>query len=71
MIKEGSNVVIIPSEELSKMKLDDLTERKGVIIEDLNYSQRKYKGYMVRLSDGPILGEYIWFVPSSSIQENE
>ena len=28
MIKEGSSVVIVPSEELSKMKLDDLVERK-------------------------------------------
>lgn len=71
MIKEGSSVVIVPSEELSKMKLDDLVEKKGVIIEDLNYSRRKYKGYMIRLSESPILGEYVWFIPSCSVKVNE
>lgn len=38
MIREGSNVVIIPSEELSGMKLSELAGRKGVVTEDMLYT---------------------------------
>lgn len=71
MIREGSNVLIVPSDELSAMKLANLEGRRGVVIESMNHPGRRYKGYIVRLAEGTFLGEDEWFVPVASVVDDK
>lgn len=72
MIREGSNVVIVPSRELSDMKLSVLGGRKGVVTEDMCSHKRINQGYIVRLIGEAYLEEEEWFIPSTSVQmEND
>lgn len=64
----GEKIIICPSQELSDSKLTGLVNRKGTIVEELIYKERKNKGYMVRLSIN-FMGETIWFIPFSSIKK--
>jgi hypothetical protein len=65
MVQVNDTVVILPSKELTEMRLKGLIGKVGVIIEDLNYSDRKNKGYIVRLNE-EFSGEYNWFIPAKS-----
>lgn len=69
MIETGKNVVIVASKELKAMKLSGIAGRCGVVTEELTDPARRNQGYMMRLSDAPYLGEYVWFIPMSSVHE--
>ena len=71
MIKEGSIVIIKPSETLSIMRLDYLIGKEATIIQDLTSIARLNKGYMVELTE-LYMDEKEWFIPMESIiDENE
>lgn len=70
MINECGQIRIVPSEKLTDLKLSELEGRTGMIIENLTCSERKNKGYIVRL-DEPFLDEQIWFIPTESIKNDE
>ena len=68
-MEKGDQVKIVPSKELSGMKLDGLCNRRGVIKEILDSENRKVKGCWVVLTDGLFQDESEWFVPQCSIQK--
>lgn len=70
MISEGIQIKIIMSQDLREMRLSGLAGRKGIITEDLTYTERKIKGCMVRLNE-EFLGDFVWFIPIKSIQKDE
>lgn len=70
MIKEYGRIKIVPSEKLTDLKLSELEGRTGMVIENLIDSERKNKGYMVRL-DEPFLDEQIWFIPLESVDNDQ
>ena len=64
--------MIVPSRELSDMKLSVLGGRKGVVTEDMCSHKRINQGYIVRLIGEAYLEEEEWFIPSTSVQmEND
>lgn len=63
----NGKIIIIQSIRLMEMRLGELTGRTGIITEDLSFSERKNKGYMVHL-DKPFMDEYLWFIPDESIE---
>lgn len=65
MIQVNDAVVILSSKELTEMGLKGLIGKIGVVIEDLNYSDRKNKGYIVRLNED-FSDELNWFIPANS-----
>lgn len=65
MIQMNDIVVILASKELAEMRLKELIGKTGVVMEDLNYPDRKNKGYIVRLNE-EFSGEFNWFVPAKS-----
>lgn len=67
MFCKGSEIKIILSPELSEIGLEELAEELAVIVEDLNYRERKHKGFMVRLCDRDYMGEDTWFIPACSV----
>lgn len=71
MITEGSNVVIVPSRELSDMKLSDLAGKKGVVTEDMCSHKRINQGFMVRLTEGAYMNEEEWFIPFMSVENDK
>lgn len=68
MITEGSQITVIPSPELTKIRLDGLLGEVGIVLEDLTDEMRKCKGYMVLFPE-LYKNEYVWFVPQSSAYE--
>lgn len=68
MITEGSQITVIPSPELTELKLDGLLGETGIVLEDLTESVRKAKGYMVLFPD-TYQNEYLWFIPQKSAYE--
>ncbi|PXV57419.1 hypothetical protein CLV62_1523 [Dysgonomonas alginatilytica] len=49
MTNECGRIRIVPSDKLTDLKLSELEGRTGMVIENLTCSERKNKGYMVRL----------------------
>lgn len=70
MITNGSQITVIPSPELTELKLNALLGETGVVLEDLTEGERKSKGYMVLFSD-TYKGEYLWFIPLNSAYEDK
>ncbi|WP_165020905.1 hypothetical protein [Dysgonomonas sp. ZJ279] len=70
MINECGRIRIVASDKLTDLKLSELEGRTGMVIENLTYSERKNKGYMVRLEE-PYLEELIWFIPLESVKNDE
>lgn len=68
MITEGSQITVIPSPELTELKLDGLLGETGIVLEDLTDPVRKAKGYMVLFPD-TYQNEYLWFIPQNSVYE--
>lgn len=68
MITEGSQITVIPSPELTEIRLDGLLGEVGIVLEDLTDEMRKCKGYMVLFPE-LYKNEYVWFVPQSSAYE--
>lgn len=69
-MKEGSIVTIKPGDELSLMRMGCLAGREATVMQDLTSIARLNKGYMVELTE-PYLDETEWFVPQSSIDDDE
>lgn len=65
-MKTNAYVKIVASAELSEMKLDELTGRRGFIVEELHLRKSKMKGGMVLLEES-YLDEFLWFIPESAI----
>lgn len=70
MIKVNDTIIIHLSEELIQMQLGNLAGKTGVIVEDLNYHEKKNRGYIVGL-DEKYLNEYNWFIPTDSFKYAE
>ncbi|MBF0575518.1 hypothetical protein [Dysgonomonas sp. GY617] len=70
MIDECDRIRIVLSDKLTDLKLSELEGRTGLVIENLACSERKNKGYMVRL-DIPFLEEQIWFIPLESVKNGK
>ena len=68
MITEGCQVTVIPSSELTELKLDGLLGKTGFVLEDLTDPVRKIKGYMV-LFPNTFQNEFLWFIPQNSAYE--
>jgi hypothetical protein len=65
MIQVNDTVKILSSKELAEMKLQGLVGKIGVVIEDLNYPNRKNKGYIIRFNE-EFAEEFNWFIPAKS-----
>ncbi len=65
MITEGTEIIVIPSAALTELKLDGLLGESGIVLEDLNFDERKEKGYMV-LFPQTFKDEFVWFIPVES-----
>lgn len=70
MISEGSKITIIPSRELTELRLDALLGEAGIVLEDLSGSHRKAKGYMVLIPE-TYKNEFVWFIPLLSAYEQD
>lgn len=70
MITTGSQITVIPSEELTEMKLDGLLGETGIVLEELTEPERKCKGYMVLFPE-TYKEEYLWFIPQESAYEQD
>ena len=62
----NAHITIIPSKELTAMKLDDLVGCRGLVVEVLAEERTRNRGALVLLEE-PYLGEYLWFIPENSI----
>lgn len=70
MITEGSKVMVIPSPELSEIKLGGILGEEGIVLEDLTDNEGTADGYMV-LFPASYQGEYVWFIPKNSAYEQD
>ena len=70
MITTGSRITVIPSPELTELRLDGLLGESGIVLEELTEPERKSKGYMVLYSD-TYKEEYLWFIPQESAYEQD
>lgn len=70
MITTGSQITIIPSQELTELKLDGLLGETGIVLEVLTEPERKSKGYMVLFPD-TYKEEFLWFIPQESAYEQD
>lgn len=65
MVK-NAYITITASAELSKLRLDELVGRRGLVVEDLAFGRKKNRGALVLLEEA-YLDEFIWFIPESSV----
>lgn len=68
MIVEGSQITVIPSPELTEIRLDGLLGETGIVLEDLTDVTRRCKGYM-DLFPELYNNEFVWFIPQISAYE--
>lgn len=68
-MKHGQKIHIIPSVELTELKLDELAGRIATISEIKTSSDDHIKGCWVILEGLPYDGEQEWYIPFSSIIE--
>ena len=69
MIALGTKVTIIPSPELTELRLGGLLGEEGFIVEDLTDNDGATgDGYMV-LFPVPFKEEYLWYIPKQSVYE--
>lgn len=69
MIKVGSIVSIVDTDDLRGSGLSELKDRTGMVIEDLCGKRTSNRGYWVRLVGQEFLGEKEWFIPEKSVVE--
>lgn len=67
MVNKGAEIRITLSDDLAELGLEELAGERAVIMEDLNYRERKHKGFIVRLCDRDYMGEDTWFIPACSV----
>lgn len=60
-------VEIILSEDLTKLDLSGLVGRNGYVVEELDYPERKNKGFLITFEE-EFCDEFIWFIPKESIR---
>lgn len=70
MITQGSQITVIPSPELTELRLDGLLGETGIVLEVLTEQERKSRGYMVLFPD-TYKDEYVWFIPQISVYEQD
>ncbi len=70
MITLGTKISIIPSPELTQLRLGGLLGEQGFIVEDLTDSEGTGDGYMV-LFPTPFKDEYLWFIPKTAIYDDK
>ena len=71
MITIGAKITIIPSLELTELKLGGLIGEEGFVIEDLTDNEGATgDGYMV-LFPTPFKDEYLWYIPKTAIYEQD
>lgn len=63
---KNTYVTITASPELSRMRLDELVGRCGLVVEDLSGEDRKNKGGLVLLEEA-YMDEFVWFIPEKSV----
>lgn len=63
---KNAYVTITASPELSRMRLDELVGRRGLVVEDLSGGDRKNKGGLILLEEA-YMDEFIWFIPERSV----
>lgn len=69
-MKVGDRITITPSEGLIEMHLMALAFRHGFVVE-ICHNQIGIYGAWVELEGGPYLGEIEWFIPvTSMLNEN-
>lgn len=69
MIKNAC-VTIVTSPELSRLRLDELAGRRGVVVEDFMDAGYKSRGGMVLLEE-TYLDEFLWFIPEDAVKYEE
>ncbi len=70
MVTIGTKITIIPSPELTELKLGGLLGEEGFVIEDLTDNDGTANGYMV-LFPTPYKDEYLWFIPKEAVYEQD
>lgn len=70
MVAIGSKIVVIPSPELTEIKLGGILGEMGYVVEDLTDNEATADGYMV-LFPTPYRDEYIWYIPKDSAYEQD
>lgn len=65
-MRQNIFIRVIASPELSRMKLDALIGLRGLVVEDLSQPERRVKGFIVFLEEA-FQGEFLWFIPQTSI----
>lgn len=70
MIALNSKIIVIPSRQLSEMRLGGMEGKRGRVIEDLTSPRRRNKGYIVHFPKS-YLGEKDWFIPVESVWYGE
>ena len=68
-MKRGQKIHIIPSVELTELRLGQLAGRLAIISEIKTSSNGLLKGCWVTLEGLPYDGEQEWYIPASSIFE--
>lgn len=67
-MKQNRFIKIVTSQELIRMKLEGLTGRRGLVVEELVSADRRDKGFMVLLEEA-FEDEFIWFIPQKSVSD--
>ena len=70
MITEGSKIVVIPSPELTEIKLGGILGEEGIVLEDLTDNEGTADGYMV-LFPQSFKEEFVWYIPKESAYEQD
>lgn len=63
---KNAYITIVASPELSRMRLDELAGRRGLLVEDLSDGRNRNRGGLVLLEEA-YMDEFIWFIPESSV----
>lgn len=65
MVKNAC-ITIIASPELTRMRLDELVGRRGIVVEDISFYGHKNRGGLVMLEE-TYMDEFMWFIPESAV----
>lgn len=63
---KNAYITIVASPELSRMRLDELAGRRGLVVEELSFGRKKNRGALVLLEE-TYMDEFLWFIPESAM----
>lgn len=63
---KNAYITIVASPELSRMRLDELAGRRGLVVEELSFGRKKNRGALVLLEE-IYMDEFLWFIPESAM----